>query len=473
MAPVVGTIGAASAKGFGWTAASIAGGVGWAGIASGTANSDYVSGESKTLAMDNAGNVYFAYANSNVNGNVGTIIHKINSDGTQLACKQIGKTSTNIYLQSFEVEPTNNYIFLTHNIGGQPYHLTQFSNTFVHQWTRLGNSYTTSGLFGSSTKFKSSYVWTASMWQQYVEYCCGYYVVNYLYYRYISGGGGGNFNRRIPLSSGGYDYPPFSMTAVDYEPGVNRVYIASTALAMTNYFYGTFMALNDSGTITNFAAVGSAGVGGFPQSLSSVSSPSTAVFSTICTTGSFSYVVKLGSTLNLLNSAKIIGLSNNYHMMDHFVDSNGDVYVCLNDGVSSGAGFKVYIFKFNSSLTLQWQRSVEVTGSGLGVGAYAFQMKPKIVCDSTNYYLYFKFRNNLNSAYVPALIKMPKDGTGIGGTASVGAYGFSYGSSSLTFNTDNPGIDNGGAPSPTTYSTSTTDTHYSEDAYYSLTTDIL
>jgi uncharacterized delta-60 repeat protein len=99
-------------------------------------------------------------------------------------------------------------------------------------------------------------------------------------------------------------------------------------------------------------------------------------------------------------------------------DSANNVYVC---GYSLASGtFDVQIAKYNSSGTIQWQKSLGGTGVELGYG---------ITVDSANIYI-CGYSDGLSTDDI-LIANLPSDGTKTG-TYSVGGYSMTYAASSLT-----------------------------------------
>lgn len=132
-------------------------------------------------------------------------------------------------------------------------------------------------------------------------------------------------------------------------------------------------------------------------------------------------------------------------------DSSSNVYLFLNDGYE-GVATKTYIMKFNSSLSLQWQRSIALPSAMYGAKAYDIALGS----DNSIYTLsntvdiwspgpYSVFEDQIN--------RLPLDGT------ITGTYGsFTYAASSITDASSTVGVavDSGGyTESSGTVSTST------------------
>jgi uncharacterized delta-60 repeat protein len=101
------------------------------------------------------------------------------------------------------------------------------------------------------------------------------------------------------------------------------------------------------------------------------------------------------------------------------VDSSSNVYVC---GYSTNSGSNnVQIAKYNSSGTIQWQRILGSNTIELGFG---------ITVDSSNK-IYVFGRSRASGTDNILLAKLPDDGTPTG-TYTVGSYSFTYAASSLT-----------------------------------------
>jgi uncharacterized delta-60 repeat protein len=123
-------------------------------------------------------------------------------------------------------------------------------------------------------------------------------------------------------------------------------------------------------------------------------------------------------------------------------DASNNVYVCGRTVISTN---EVLIAKYNSSGTIQWQRSLGGSGLELGLG---------ITVDTTNVYICGRSDGLGTTDFLIA--NLPSDGTKTG-TYSVGGYSMTYAASSLTDTTSTLTATTGSATLTTsTMSTSAT-----------------
>ena len=172
---------------------------------------------------------------------------------------------------------------------------------------------------------------------------------------------------------------------------------------------------------------------------------------------------------------KLYGTATNYNYLDDpgglAVDSDDNIYamrrVTRSNGHSSGQD-RIGIFKYNSSGTIQWQRSYRMTDSG---GSSGIGNEARFITTLGNHSIYFCLNSpetNDDNGYDLMVVKYPTDGsfTGTHGdfviesmSYSDTAGGDSIGGESITYNS-------------TTTSDSTTSYTVSNTSYGSATVDI-
>lgn len=103
------------------------------------------------------------------------------------------------------------------------------------------------------------------------------------------------------------------------------------------------------------------------------------------------------------------------------VDSSDNIYGTAY--TASGANFVGIVAKWNSSGTLQWQRSITPSANSLGIA--------DVKVDSTGTFMTLSCYTNVSGNYDYALFKLPIDGT-LTGTYTVGSYSYTYAASSFT-----------------------------------------
>jgi hypothetical protein len=133
------------------------------------------------------------------------------------------------------------------------------------------------------------------------------------------------------------------------------------------------------------------------------------------------FLIKRDSAGTLQWQRKISNSSSSYGIVpvDVTTDSSGNIYTTNYTLISSVQN--TIVAKWNSSGTLQWQRSILASG-GFGVG--------KIKVDSLGN-MYIIGTTNSSSTGDVVVFKLPSDGS-LTGTYSVGGYSITYAASSLT-----------------------------------------
>jgi len=103
------------------------------------------------------------------------------------------------------------------------------------------------------------------------------------------------------------------------------------------------------------------------------------------------------------------------------VDSSDNIYGTGYTAV--GSNFIGFVAKWNSSGTLQWQRSITPSANSLGIA--------DVKVDSTGTFMTLSCYTNASGNYDYALFKLPIDGT-LTGTHTVGSYSYTYAASTFT-----------------------------------------
>jgi hypothetical protein len=133
------------------------------------------------------------------------------------------------------------------------------------------------------------------------------------------------------------------------------------------------------------------------------------------------YVAKLpGNSLTTTTWVKAINVSPLVNQRAITCSSTGDVYVTTTDNVSSD--YRILIFKYNSSGTLQWQRRIDLTTPGsnqqAGWTLSIDESRQRLIIGG-------QIVDNVFTAFVPT------DGSGTG-TYTVGSYTLTYDTPSYT-----------------------------------------
>jgi hypothetical protein len=134
-------------------------------------------------------------------------------------------------------------------------------------------------------------------------------------------------------------------------------------------------------------------------------------------------LIKRDSSGSIIWQRVITNSSSSYGMVvtNLAVDSSDNIYGTAYTAVGSNA--IGVVAKWNSSGTLQWQRSITPSANSIGIN--------DVKIDSSGTFMTFSCYTNASGNYDYALFKLPIDGT-LTGTYTVGSYSYTYAASSYT-----------------------------------------
>lgn len=134
-------------------------------------------------------------------------------------------------------------------------------------------------------------------------------------------------------------------------------------------------------------------------------------------------LIKRDSSGTLVWQRVVTNSSSSYGMVmtNLAVDSSDNIYGTGYTAV--GSNFIGFVAKWNSSGTLQWQRSITPSANSLGIA--------DVKVDSTGTFMTLSCYTNASGNYDYALFKLPVDGT-LTGTHTVGSYSYTYAASTFT-----------------------------------------
>lgn len=411
--PLLGTKGAASAQGFGFTLASL-GGPSWIGIlsASGAGTS---TDRGNAIAVASSGNIYIT--GITVISSIGkAYIAKYNSLGSLQWQRYFNNSTFESQFFSINLDSSENvYVhgYFTGTSSAVFLGVTKLNSSGTIQWsTKLGtNGVTTNyGFGGAITSTGASYGVGYSVPVENFNPIMVYYNstggVSWQKVLRYDGGGGWGHSATVDSSDNGY---------ISYGSGVQGFAVfnsSGTNLSTSQYAYITL----DQG-YTNIC----------------VDSSGNIYLSGSATGGEQGLVaVKINSS-NAVTWAKrtYSGSGNTYQGGGVAVDSSGNVYVC-GSATIDGAPYKGIINKYNSSGILQWSQTLS--------SASAIFLKSIKILNSSLYVTgnIERTNNDIFSAVLP--INGSKTGTyTVGGTSiTYGSSGFTNGTSSCFRTGDGP-----------------------------------
>jgi uncharacterized delta-60 repeat protein len=410
--PLLGTRGAASAKGFGFTALTGIGGPYWIGVLGG-ASADVGYG----IAVDSSGNVYIAGSTASQGPGFGdAIIAKYNNSGVIQWQRVLGGASADDRGYGVAVDSSGNVYVAgqtqSQGAGQTDVLITKYNASGTIQWQRtLGGSFDDSGngitvdssgnvyitgyasdaVFGAPDVLIAKYNTSGTIqWQRTLG------VANY-----------DDVGNGIAIDSSGNIY----VTGYTFSPsGGTNAYALVTKydnsgaiqwqriLGDTNAERGYGVSVDSSG---NVYITGFTNTSGSNDVLIAKYNPS----------GTIQWRRSLGATSEDRGTAIV-------------VDSSGNIYVT--GYAYTAANYNFVIAKYDTSGTIQWQRSLGGSSSDLGYG---------IALDPSNNVYVTGYAYGAGSGLNDVLIaKLPNDGSKTG-TYTVGGGSITYAASSLTAST--------------------------------------
>lgn len=403
--PMLGTRGAASARGFG--AFASLGSQYWMGTLGSTGNGDL----GYAVAFDSLGSVYLA----GLFGGGGLELVKYSSTGLIQWQRKLGGISNNDVAYGVAIDSSNNvYIVGTHFITSTyDIVLAKYNSSGTIQWQRR----LTGGGGGQGDAGYAIAVDSSSN-----IYVCGesnnsgspdIQIAKY------DSSGTIQWQRRL-------DSVAYSINGDDRGYGIavdtsGNVYIGGIASNAASTFDGCITKYNSTGTIQWQRTLNVTSQNTYVYAIAVDSSGNPYITGQWRDAGTNELFVIKYDTSGTLQWQRSLGGSGTGDQDGKgiAVDSSSNVYVC---GSSSNATVDFQIAKYNTSGTIQWQRSLSSSISDFG---------ENIAVDSSNNMYIIGSSNVSTSGYDFLFSKLPDDGSKTG-TYTVGGYSFTYASTSLT-----------------------------------------
>jgi len=398
--PLLGTRGAASARGFGFTALTGIGGPYWIGTLGDGNYLQYGYG----VTVDTSGNMYFTGSSGSYNGNDAQnawFVAKYNTSGVRQWQKYLGQLPN--YIESFAitVDAAGNVYpvgYMTNNRT-----VVKLNPSGVVQWSR-SISFTNGG---SGRAYAVAVDSSSNV--------------------YLSGYGPNTIGTQTGAGINKFDNTPTLQWFTTYYPNLDTALGTGVAvdssgnIYMSVYIdadpnYGIVVKLNSSGALQWDKTINTGGydranaisldssnnvyVAGRINGLSS--SGACALFK-FNSSGTLQWQRKIGS--NATMSYKGVA-----------VDSSGNIYAA-----GDAPGSQTIITKYNSSGVIQWQRNISAGANNVGVNAISVDI-------SGNIYISGYANIPVRSFF---FAKLPSDGSKTG-TYNVGGVSFTYAASSYT-----------------------------------------
>lgn len=407
--PILGTRGAASARGFGLF--SSIGGPYWIATLGSSANTDYGLG----VAIDSAGNVYTAgYTYSAGAGGVDALISKYNTYGVIQWQRTLGGSGTD-YAYGVAVDSSGNaYVTgYTNNAGsgGDEILIFKYDTTGTLQWQKVlggtGNEYGYGVAVDSSSNLYIA-AHTINAGGTYFDVLTTKYDSSgtIQWQRTLGNSNGDDYGTAVAVDSSSNVYVTGFVTSSG--AGIDDMLIAKynssgtlqwqRVLGSTSSDYGQGVAVDTSGNVYITGYTNSAGSGGYDI-----------ITAKYDQNGSIQWQRRLGGS----GDDYAFGIS---------VDGAGSAYITGYTTSTGAGGYDVFLAKYNTSGTLQWQRTLGTTGNDTGY---------EIAVDRYGTMHVTGLAWNTSTSSSDMLItKLPGDGS------RTGTYGsWTYQSSSLTAST--------------------------------------
>lgn len=377
----------------------------WIGLLHG--NVDVARG----IAFDSSGNAYVC-GTSNSSGSNNLQIAKYDSFGVLQWQRQLGNGSGSNEGRGIAVDSSGNaYICGTANVGGVvSIVLAKYNTSGTIQWQR--RLYTGNGDAGYAIATDSSGN----------VYVCGMDNTSgsgsFIIAKYDTSG---TIQWQRKLAGGSSDYEVANGIGVDGSGNVYVVGYGPDGTSGSNVFL--LAKYNSSGTLQWQRWHGATGTA-IGYGIAVDSSGNSYICGYSSASGYTSLEIAKYNTSGSIQSARALSdgvfLAND-RAYGIALDGLGNVYVCGHAPVGSGGTQDFIIAKYNTSLTLQWQRKLGGSTDDFAYGIAADGQGNVYVCGKT------AARGNDDFL----LAKLPGNGT-MTGTYSVGGYSFTYAASSLT-----------------------------------------
>ena len=395
---------------------------GWIGLLSTSSGLQRAGGQFAT-AVDSSGNVYFG---GDTYESVGTFqLLKYNNSGTLQWQKSLSNGG-GVY--SLVLDSSAN-IYFTGSSNGSGLSVVKYDTSGSLQWQRAINDNGGSGSNGVSgygiALDSSSNVYVSGLDADGDTGAATWFIAKY------NSSGTLQWQKYYAASSG---YSISYGIAIDSS---DNIYCCGIVLSSTSNTYGTIIKLNSSGTLqwqrqldlygyglsVNFRAVAVDSSGNIYVSGSATNYNLTACYNS---SGTLQWQRAFSTSVGNAFSAQSIA-----------IDSSSNVYVLGLGGSASGYA-QYMILKYNSSGSIQWQRSMRITANFNMAGT-------SISVRGDNLYITGQTNTGGLSPFNTLFAKLPTSGA-LTGTYSVGGSTVTYAASS---GTDSAGIATGSTPTYT------------------------
>jgi uncharacterized delta-60 repeat protein len=408
--PLLGTRGAASVKGFGFLALTGIGGPYWIGTLGG-AGGDYGYG----IAVDSSGNVYVTgYTDSQGAGVDDALITKYNTSGTIQWQRTLGGSGYD-YGYGIAVDSSGNVyvtgITTSQGAGANDALITKYNTSGTIQWQRiLGGSGSDQGLGIAVDSSGNVYVtgYTTSQGAGVDDaLITKYNTSGTIQWQRTLGGSVTDQGYGIAVDSSGNVYVTGitdSQGAGNYDVLITKYDTSGTIqwqriLGGSSVDVGNGIAVDSSGNVYVTGYTDSQGAGG-PDVL-----------------------IAKYNTSGTIQWQRVLGSSSTEAGYGIAVDSSGNVYVTGRTNGQGAGSNDVLITKYNTSGTIQWQRTLGGSSNEFGRG---------IAVDSSGNVYVTAYTTSTGGTGNDVLItKLPGDGSKTG-TYTVGGVSFTYAASTLT-----------------------------------------
>ena len=369
--------------------------------------------DAQGIAVDGSGNVYIAGRTGSAGaGSYDVLIVKYNADGVIQWQRTLGASSTDAGL-AIAVDGSGNvyvhgYAFLSS--GSADFLTVKYNTSGTLQWQRTLSSTTAKHEFGSGVGVDGSgnvYVTghTNAPHSSYDMFIAKYTTTGYLQWQRSLGGSSSEGSPNITVDNSGNFYVVGSTQSAGV--GKSDLYISKFNSAGTMQWQQCLgLSESDYGEGVGVDGSGNVYVSGATRSINGVQSD--ALIAKYNASGAIQWQRILQSSSDVPDQSR-----------DLAVDSSGNVYIVGNTRSSMSALSDVLIAKYNTSGTLQWQRTLASSGVTNAIG-YAAS-----VDNSGNIYV-----GGGGASGKCLIAKLPADGS------MTGTYGsFTYSSSSLISST--------------------------------------
>jgi uncharacterized delta-60 repeat protein len=409
--PLLGTRGAASASGFGFTALTGIGGPYWIGTLGGAAND-----QGNGIAVDSSGNVYVTgYTSSQGSGGNDVLIAKYNNSGTIQWQRTLGGIDSD-YGTSIAVDSSGNVYIggytRSQSAGGFDVLITKYNTSGTIQWQRtLGGSafdYGTSiAVDSSGNVYVAGYAYSPSGGAQPDVLITKYDTSGTIQWQRTLGGSGYDFGYGIAVDSSGNVY--ITGYTDSQGSGGADVLIAKYNTSGTIQWQRTLGGANtDVGVDIAVDSSGNSYITGYTASQGS---------------GNNDVLITKYDTSGTIQWQRILGGSDLEQGYSIAVDSSGNSYITGYTASQGAGGADVLIAKYNTSGTIQWQRTLGGANTDAGYG---------IAVDSSGSIFITGSTTSAGAGSSDLLItKLPGDGSKTG-TYTVGGSSITYAASTLT-----------------------------------------